>query len=165
MVPGDTSPATEFGPPPTSWVSKRDRHMQLINSTIYDKDTENRDKAMRETRRKKAFQAQHIEKAKIQRHLQALNHDQPSDSSSLAPTAHKVYIKGLSFVVEDGGSKLLRIPGTISGLICFLFVTLPSVDISDTARSTPKEANVGGVTFYRSKNGNLYRSGVVTAKR
>lgn len=114
MVPEDSSSATESGPPPTSWVSKRDRHMQLISSTIYDKDIEIRDKAMRETRRKKAFQAQHIEKAKIQRHLQALNYGQSSDSSSVAPTAHKVYINGLSFVVKDGGSKLLRVPGTIT---------------------------------------------------
>lgn len=164
-VPEDTAPATESGPPPASWVSKRDRHMQLISSTIYDKDTENRNKAMRESRRQNAFQAQHIEKAKIQRHLQALNHGQPSDSSSVAPAAHKVYINGLSFIVENGGSKLLRVLGTMSRLIYFLPVTLPSVGISDTAQSTPKEANVGGVTFYRSKNGNLYRSGIVTAKK
>lgn len=165
MVPEDTAPAIESAPPPTSWVSKRDRHMQLISSTIYDKDTENRDKATRESKRQNAFQAQHIEKAKIQRHLQALSHGQPSDSSSVAPTAHKVYINGLSFIVKNGGSKLLRVQGTISGLIYFLLVTLPSIGISDAAHSTPKEANVGGVTFYRSKNGNLYRSGIVTAKK
>jgi hypothetical protein len=35
----------------------------------------------------------------------------------------------------------------------------------DSAKATPKSANVGGVTFYRSKNGNLYRSGIVKAHR
>lgn len=33
------------------------------------------------------------------------------------------------------------------------------------ASSTPKSAPVGGVMFYRSKNGNLYRSGIVKAHR
>jgi len=165
MVPEDAPPATESGPPPTSWVSKRDRHMQLISSTIYDKDTETRDKAIRESKRQSAFHAQHIEKAKIQRHLQTLNHGQPSDFSSVAPLAHKVYINGLSFIVKNGGSKLLRVRGTISSMIFFLLMTLPFVGISESAHSTPKEANVGGVTFYRSKNGNLYRSGIVTAKK
>ncbi len=123
MVPDDAPPVTESGPPSTSWVSKRDRHMQLISSTIYDKDTENRDKAMRESKRQSAFQAQHIEKAKIQRHLQTLNLGQPSDSSSVAPLAHKVYINGLSFIVKNGGSKLLRVRGTISSIILFLLIT------------------------------------------
>ena len=35
----------------------------------------------------------------------------------------------------------------------------------NAAKSTPKSANVGGVIFYRSKNGNLYRSGIVKAHR
>jgi len=165
MVPEHAPPATESGLPPTSWVSKRDRHMQLINTAIYDKDTENRDKAMRETRRQNAFQERDIEKAKVQKHLQASNYGQPSNSSSIAPTTHKVYINGLSFIVKNGGSKLLRARGTISGMIYGLLMTLRSVGISDSAHSTPKEANVGGVTFYRSKNGNLYRSGIVTAKK
>lgn len=32
-------------------------------------------------------------------------------------------------------------------------------------KPTPKKACVGGVTFLRSKNGNLYRSGIVKAKK
>lgn len=36
---------------------------------------------------------------------------------------------------------------------------------SNAAKSTPKMATVGGVRFYRSKNGNLYRSGIVKAQR
>ncbi|KAG6999325.1 hypothetical protein G7Y79_00036g072810 [Physcia stellaris] len=61
------------------WVSKRDRHMQLINTSIYDKE------------------------------------------------------------------KVLH--------------------VSTSAHHTPKQANVGGVTFYRSRNGNLYRSGLVKARK
>lgn len=32
-------------------------------------------------------------------------------------------------------------------------------------KPTPKKAHVGGVTFLRSKNGNLYRSGIVKATK
>ncbi len=35
----------------------------------------------------------------------------------------------------------------------------------DSTKQTPKKAHVGGVTFLRSKNGNLYRSGIVKAKK
>jgi hypothetical protein len=35
----------------------------------------------------------------------------------------------------------------------------------NAAQSTPKTASIGGVMFYRSKNGNLYRSGIVKAHR
>jgi hypothetical protein len=38
-------------------------------------------------------------------------------------------------------------------------------DDDNTAKATPKTATVGGVKFYRSKNGNLYRSGIVKAQR
>jgi hypothetical protein len=35
----------------------------------------------------------------------------------------------------------------------------------NAAKSTPKTALVGGVKFYRSKNGNLFRSGIIKAHR
>lgn len=35
----------------------------------------------------------------------------------------------------------------------------------NAAKSTPKNAVVGGVRFHRSKNGNLYRAGVIKAQR
>lgn len=93
--------------------------MQLINSTIYDKDAEKRQQAMTETRRQKFTQAQQVEKAKIQRHLETLNRGQSTSTASVAPTAYKVYIDGLSFIMKNGGSKLLRVRGTISVLRSF----------------------------------------------
>jgi hypothetical protein len=35
----------------------------------------------------------------------------------------------------------------------------------NAAKSTPKTTLVGGVRFYRSKSGNMYRSGIVKAHR
>ena len=87
------------------WVTKRDRHMQLINSLVYDKETQARNKAMEETRRQKALENGQREKHKIARHLKSLTFcaGQASD------VAREVTIDGLRFRVDDGGSKLVRI--------------------------------------------------------
>jgi len=50
--------------------------------------------------------------------------------------------------VVKNGSKLVKVPGD-----------------ENAAKLTPKTATIGGVRFYRSKNGNLYRSGIVKAQR
>ena len=89
------------------WVTKRDRHMQLINSSVYDKETQARRRAMEETRRQKAFKKDQREKQKIERHLNALNFR----TGQAMDVVHKVLINGLSFQVADGGSKLVRIRG------------------------------------------------------
>ena len=89
------------------WVTKRDRHMQLINSSVYDKETQARRRAMEETRRQKAIKKDQREKQKIERHLNALT----SRTGPATNVIHEVLINGLSFQVADGGSKLLRIRG------------------------------------------------------
>ena len=43
-------------------------------------------------------------------------------------------------------------------------LTMPTGPLDSTSL-TPKQATVGGVKFFRSKNGNLYRSGIVNAKK
>jgi hypothetical protein len=35
----------------------------------------------------------------------------------------------------------------------------------NAAKATPKTATIGGVRFYRSKNGNMYRSAIIKAYR
>lgn len=89
------------------WVTKRDRHMQLINSSVYDKETPARNKAIEESRRRKALQKDQREKQKIKRHLNIL----PSRAGQAANAVHEVSINGLRFHVADGGSKLVRIRG------------------------------------------------------
>lgn len=96
------------------WVSKRDRHMQLINTSIYDKEKVLRKKAMNETLRHKAMQEEQREKARITRHLQSINgHSTESNamSSSTRPATHEITINGLRFQIMGGGSKLSRILG------------------------------------------------------
>ena len=40
-----------------------------------------------------------------------------------------------------------------------------SPDDPNTARATPKRVKIAGITFIRSKNGNLYRSGLIKNKK
>ena len=89
------------------WVTKRDRHMQLINSSVYDKEIQTRNKAIEETRRQKALRKDQREKQKIERHLITL----ASGAGQASNAVHEVSINGLRFHVADGGSKLVRIRG------------------------------------------------------
>ena len=148
---------------PAGWVTKRDRHMQLINSSIYSKETQVRNKAIEETRRQKALRRDEREKRKIQRHLKTLN-GHPSQNVATS-TAHELSINGLRFQILDGGSKLARFSSEHANNDGVFPSSLQCTDAVDSASMTPKQANVGGVIFLRSKNGNLYRSGIVKAKR
>ena len=92
-----------------TWVSKRDRHMQLINSSIYDKETQFRNKAIEETRKQKAARRDQREQQKIERYLQSLA--SASNPSSSTPKVHDITVNGLRFHVLAGGGKLARIRG------------------------------------------------------
>ena len=101
---GSESPQTAKG-----WVTKRDRHMQLINSSIYDKEAQSRNKAIEETRKQKIARRNQREKQKIERHLKSMTPRFGSDVA--AHTLHEITINGLRFQVLDGGGKLARIRG------------------------------------------------------
>ena len=103
---GKTSAAAREG-----FVSKHDRHMQLINTSIYDKETQQRNKAIEETRRQKALRRDQREKLKIRKHFQTPGKD--SGTATSAPVNHELTIDGLRFLVLDGGSKLARMKGKL----------------------------------------------------
>jgi len=169
-----TNNVNENEPPPTAtgWIAKRDRHMQLINTSVYDKETQLRARAMEETRKLKAQQRDEREKSKISRHLhriasQSVQPTGPSSTRGGTASTHEVTINGLHFRVTNGGSRLVRVSGRP---VCFVQDSSSRSDLcalgdASGGRSTPKKANIGGVTFLRSKNGNLYRSGLVKAKK
>ena len=112
-VSGGGAPSTSA----TGWVTKRDRHVQLINSSIFDKESELRNKAIEKTRRQKAYDKDQREKRKINRHLQTLSMATRQPPSPYPPrtvsAVDQIAINGLQFQVCDGGSKLFRLPGTI----------------------------------------------------
>ncbi|KAF1346995.1 hypothetical protein BDV97DRAFT_358289 [Delphinella strobiligena] len=122
------------------WVSKRDRgNMQLINTSVYDQKMQQKQLDMEETAKERQRQRNEKEKSKVIRHVHAA-------TGNAAPDApREIVINDMRFRVAADGSKLIRI-----------------FDGSNKdAQTTPKEAKIAGVTFHRSKNGNLYRAGLV----
>lgn len=160
----ETKPAQPNG---SGWVAKRDRHMQLINSAVYDREAQARAKAMAETQKRKAEKRAKMEEAKVMRYAQGFGqaHPGPATVATQRPMTYQIFVNGIPFQVANGGSKLIRLSSTsLSGAPCSR-TGLPVVDDPNTASMTPKRVSVGGVTFVRSKRGNLHRLGAVTSKR
>lgn len=147
-------------PDPTmsGWVAKRDRHMQLINTSVYDKQMKARNEAMAKTVEEKLKRRQAKEQLKINRYLQTAG-----KSSN-----REIVIGGERYQVVANGSKLVRISGAAaigySGDVRILNSTVTLTD-SSNVNQTPKKAVVAGVQFTRTKNGNLLRTGSVRAAR
>ncbi|CAK7225642.1 hypothetical protein SBRCBS47491_005960 [Sporothrix bragantina] len=150
---GDSSAAASDSSS-SAWVARTDRHRQLINADVYEKDAQARARAIEQTRVQNLQKRDARERAKLQSHLAYLSRGgRPTGSSggsgtSTPPNAYQIMIEGIPFAVAKNGSKLVKLPGD-----------------THSASSTPKTAIVGGVKFYRSKNGNLYRHGVVRAQQ
>lgn len=136
--------------------------MQLINTSVYDKETQKRTKAIEESRKKRLQQRDETEVAKVMTHLQHINANMSSTSAS---NKYRVFVHEIPFQVAQGGSKLIRESGrrTAVDLGNLHYSRLP--DDPTAAKATPKRAEIGGVTFLRSKNGNLHRLGAVKARR
>lgn len=146
--------------------------MQLINPAIYDRETQARTKAIEETRKFKAQQRDELEKAKVVRHVEGFGAYQPTSApnataSKFPSTVYKISIHDVPFQVVNGGSKLVRLSGELLIWLTAraLRAGLQILDDPSPAKATPKKVDVGGVTFIRSKNGNLHRLGAVKSKR
>lgn len=166
-----SSPAA-FSP---AWVTKTDRHLQLINSAVYEKQSQQRTKAIEATRKLKLRQRDERERLKLSKHLHRLEDLKgvPATNSSTSVSTHEISVHGIRFRVVNHGSKLVKVSGK-SFVTEFSATELPSVSFNrsnlktsgdENSTTTPKTANIGGVMFYRSKSGNLYRSGIVKAHR
>lgn len=148
------------------WVAKRDRHMQLINSAVYDKEKQARAKAMEETRKFKAQRRAEREQTKVLRYAQAAGGGATVSTTAQPAAAHRILVNDIPFKITNGGSKLVRLSSmSDSNYLCIPGTGLPVLDDPNTANTTPKRVNVAGVAFVRSKNGNLHRLGAVASKR
>ncbi|KAG9686234.1 hypothetical protein KCU95_g13960, partial [Aureobasidium melanogenum] len=142
------SPATPALTSSDKFVSKRDRHMQLINTSVYDQKTQQRQLEIEATLREKQQLRDAKEKARV---MGAFQPQQTASTTYGAPPSagtdavRHIQINNLRFRVAADGSKLIRM-----------------FDDSNTdPGATPKITKVAGVTFHRSKHGNLYRAGLV----
>lgn len=144
--------------------------MQLINSAVYDRETQARTKALEDTRKLKAQKKAQAEEAKVLRYAQGGGGQFPPSSVASHPSAtpsasYEISFNDIPFRITRGGSKLIRLSSASSGTTLILGAGLPLIDDPNTANTTPKKVTVAGVTFVRSKNGNLHRLGAVTSKR
>ncbi|KAK9367713.1 hypothetical protein V1509DRAFT_626001 [Lipomyces kononenkoae] len=130
------TPTSSTGP---TYVKKRDRHMQLINSSVYSDLAQARTKAIEATR---------VAKEKKLEEKRALRAQREAAKARRVAQLEEVEIDGVKYRVAKDGSKLIRVTGDDSN-----------------ASHAPKKAIVGGVTFLRSKNGNLWRKGFVKSKK
>ncbi|EWG37305.1 hypothetical protein FVEG_00969 [Fusarium verticillioides 7600] len=131
---------------PPGWVSRTDRHRQLINANVYEKETQNRAKAIEETRQRKISGRRQREKAQFD---EFLKHQAIASSAQTNPADRNVLtIEGVQFRVIDGGKKLVKIPGALNSSL-----------------RTPKFTTVAGVKFYRTKTGNLVANRFVNDQR
>ena len=156
-----------------SWITKTDRHLQLINSSVFGEESQRRAKAIEETRKLKLKQREEIEKSKLNKHLYRMNANNGYVAQTHLPSGnYEINVEGIQFQVVKDGSKLVKVPGEPSNMkrgsnIADSTSGLNSLNLGDSnaAKATPKVAMVGGVKFYRSKNGNMFRAGIIKAHR
>ncbi|KAL5001662.1 hypothetical protein BDV10DRAFT_159477 [Aspergillus recurvatus] len=157
---------------PSAWVTKHARHMQLINSAVYDKEAQKRVKALEETRKAKAQKKAQIEQAKVLQFAHGAGRQFASSSTTQVSAVgessgeYQIFVNDIPFRVSRGGGKLIRVSSADPvHSVLIERAGLQLVDDPNTANNTPKRVKVAGVTFVRSKNGNLHRLGAVTSKR
>lgn len=147
--------------------------MQLINTAVYDKESQAKIKAIEESLKLKTEKKTEREEARVMKHAQGVGSHQPTTGMSQASgggprsTSYQIVLYDIPFQVVKGGSKLIRVSGET---YCPLYyhssgASLPLLDDPSTAAATPKRVKVGGVVFVRSKKGNLHRLGAVASKR
>ncbi|KAF5026218.1 hypothetical protein F66182_1685 [Fusarium sp. NRRL 66182] len=149
---------------PPGWVSRTDRHRQLINANVYEKDTQNRAKAIEQTRQRKINGHRQREKAQINEFIK--HRTAPSNSSTNPAACNELTVEGVHFRVVDGGKKLVKIPGASKSQDTpDARWTLRVAGAPNSSSRTPKNAIIAGVKFYRTKTGNLVANRFVNDQR
>ncbi|GJN68404.1 hypothetical protein PLICBS_002447 [Purpureocillium lilacinum] len=132
----------------TAWVTRNDRHRQLINANVYEKEAQNRVKAIEETRQRKMRNHRYKEKMRFNDFMLQQVSSSTVSNPSPQDVRNELTIAGLRFRVMDGGKKLARIK-----------------DDSTASIETPKTTTIAGVVFHRTKTGNLVANRVVQDHR
>lgn len=98
----------------SSWVTKNDRHLQLINSSVYEKEAPARTRAIEETRRQKQALRDERERTKLINHINrtAINSGSGPANPAASGPKYEVLVQGIRFLVVKNGSKLVKVPGT-----------------------------------------------------
>jgi len=157
----ESPPAPAAAAAASGWVAKRGKHMQLINASVYDQHVQDRTKAAAKTLAEKIKRKEALEKSKLNRLMQGSQ-----------GATRDLEVGGERYRLAAGGNKLVRVSGEDRSTLCqgHLAGRSNSVNVTvlhagSTTISTPKQAVIGGVRFQRSRNGNLWRAGLVRASR
>lgn len=171
--PSATSDATAGGDgnkANASYVTRTDRHLQLINTSVFEKDVQARASAIEQTQRQKRLQKEQMEKARVMNFLQHNASSVPPVASNPTTAAagapkYEVTVDGIRFQITKRGSKLVRAPGMSSRADPRGPGAKLRTDDKNPPSATPKVTTIGGVKFYRTKSGNLVRHGIAKAQQ
>lgn len=131
---------------------------------MFEKDSQNRARAIEATRRKQAEGHRSGERTRFKEFL-ARQQTAPSDANTPAPS-NELTIEGVRFRVLEGGKKLARVPGKLEddgGLSCLRARAYLADGTNPDA--TPRSTIIAGIKFYRTKTGNLVVNRVVKSQR
>jgi hypothetical protein len=162
-TPPSASSNADSGTESSGWVSKTDRHRQLINADINEKQSQNRAKAIEETKQRKLKSQTRGEKARFNAYLK---HQASSGAATTAsPGKNDITIEDIKFRVMDGGKKLVRLPGAPPLSLTPIAEYLQRSGDANAGLPTPKTVSVAGVQFHRTKTGNLVANRVLKEQR
>lgn len=113
----DTAPTSNGTSP--SWVTRNDRHLQLINLNIYQEQTEARARAIEQTRLQKHRQSEARERAQLLRHLQQTADPSVASADPATDPIYEIVVEGIRFRVTNDGRKLVKVPGAPSLSPCY----------------------------------------------
>lgn len=133
---------------------------QLINTKIYEERQQQKLKAMEMTAKKHLQARNQKEQTRLAQHFQG-------QVGATVGAPREMIISDLRFRLTDDGSKLIRIFGALLTNLqaAGSAAELSFADGNTSVEATPKQAKIVGVTFRRTKHGNLVRDGIVKEKR
>lgn len=149
-----TPPVPNSAAPTESFVSTRGAGTNsLMKKDTFDREQKQRLERKDQRRAAKRQKLNRDEKIKLMQHVRTA-----STSGS-----REMIVEGLRFQLRDDGSKLIRISGehnVLRGKAPF-GLSLSASDPSASNRDTPKQVQIAGVDFVRTRNGNLVRANAV----
>ena len=150
----------------SQWVSRNDRHRQLINADVYEKDSQNRARAIEATRAQKEKDWRQGEKQRFRAYLTQQEGASGSTANVSASGAkNELVIEGIRFYVMPGGKKLVKVPGSTFLKQQTQIPSSRSTEGANALAPTPKTAVVSGVKFFRTKTGSLVVNRVIQQHR
>lgn len=142
-----TTPADPYA----GFVSMRGLNKQLMNKDTYEREAKQKLERKETSRTERRQLKNREEQSKLAHHV----------STSGSPGSRILEVEGIRFQLQEDGSKLIRVAGKhISRDGTDMGGRLNTLDPSTDSKETPKRANIAGVVFLRTKNGNLIRATV-----